>query len=541
MELKQNCAFFILLILIVNSHEITTKCVCGHVKIQAECQNSAFCYWQNDVCFSKPGVLQKEGEETKEKCQVFAEEDCRVQKYCGFYQGNCQIFVNCKIFSKDNCQQSSYRCVSDGKECVEKLECNDYQTEQGCQNQNQNGGYCIWIQKMEKKCQDINSCEQLPIYLTSHTMCKEGLDGCTVDNKGHGCMKLKELCSQYEYDFQCFESNQNLNYCFWDYKNEKCVEKICENLPFTQDYECQSYINECTSNGNHCILRKLCSDAKNIFGCVTDINGNKCVFHQNQCKIKTCDTALDSFTNYQQCQNYDNLLDCVTSKNGGCKQRPQSCEGYVDQIDCYSIVQEDCIWYNNNKCVKRECQYAPDYYGQKDCRQYGNCIGKLTGGCQDSPDNCNQILEEQFCEFNYNKEKCIWLDGECTLLECIKLKLPTYKDHQICQKVSPLCTFNLQVLGCADNICENITEIEYCSVDSKGTICAINQGCIDKKCKTAPISYDSNEKCEQWLPYCTVNLQRLQNSYITVGCVDKQNKCEVALKEQCYSTISGVH
>ncbi|CAD8146647.1 unnamed protein product [Paramecium pentaurelia] len=246
------------------------------------------------------------------------------------------------------------------------------------------------------------------------------------------------------------------------------------------------------------------------------------------------------WTHLQQCQNYDNLLDCVTSENEGCKQRPQSCEVYVGQIDYYSIVQEDCIWYNN-KCVQRECQYAPDYYGQVDCRQYGNFIGKLIGGCQDSPDNFNQILEEQFCEFNYSKEKCNWLDGKCTLFECIKLKLPTYKNHQICQKFSPLCTFHLEVLGCVDNICENITEIEYCSVDSKGTICAINQEFIDKKCKTAPISYDSNQKCEQWLPYCTVNLQRLQNSNITVRCVDKQNKCEVALKEQCYSTISGIN
>lgn len=42
---------------------------------------------------------------------------------------------------------------------------------------------------MEKKCRDVIICEELPIYLISHMMCKEGFDGCTINEKGYGCIQ----------------------------------------------------------------------------------------------------------------------------------------------------------------------------------------------------------------------------------------------------------------------------------------------------------------------------------------------------------------
>ncbi|CAD8191000.1 unnamed protein product [Paramecium octaurelia] len=532
-----NLLFF--LFLLIRSQELSKKCVCGHARSQTSCENSGLCIWQNGVCVLNNARTYIEENQEEKLCKNFAEEDCRIQKQCGFYLGQCNNFIDCLVFQKDECQQSSYRCVSDGTKCVEMLECKDYKTEIGCSNKNSNGGYCFWVKEMRQKCREVIICEELPIYLTRHDMCKQGLDGCTVNEQGYGCIKQKDLCTQYFKDFQCFESKQKTQNCFWDIKNGKCVERICENLPFTYDYECKSYLSDCTSNGIHCIERKQCSDAQNKFGCVTDAQGNKCEYHKNQCKIKTCETALDSLKNYQQCQDYDNLLDCVTSENGGCKQRPQTCGGYVNEVDCYSIKQQDCIW-QKNKCEKRECNHAPLYFSQTDCKQYGNCIGKVDGGCQQTPNVCEEILLEQFCEFNYNSERCIWLQGKCTLLECNKLKLPTFKNHIMCQEASSSCTFNLDNFGCKDYICENIQEIEFCQIDSKGKVCQINQGCIDKKCLTAPPNYESNQQCEEWLPFCTVNVQELSNSKLLIGCVDKNNQCELAQEEQCYSTFQGI-
>ncbi|CAD8101281.1 unnamed protein product [Paramecium primaurelia] len=530
-----------LVIILANNQEISQKCVCGHVRSKAECQQSGFCTWQNESCLLNYEQTKINLDEKKiDDCKYFAEDECREQYECSFYLGFCVNFVDCNIFNQDHCQQSSYRCVSDGRKCVEKQKCSDYKTEIGCANQNKDGGYCLWVQEMKDKCRDIQKCEELPIYFTNHIMCQQGLDGCTVNDKGYGCINQKDQCIEYQNDFQCFQSRQNKNNCFWDNRNKKCFEKICENIPFTQDYECKSILSECTTNGIHCILRKQCSDIQNKFGCITDIQGNKCVFHQNQCKIKRCDTAPDTFTNYKQCQDYDNFLDCVTSENGGCKQRPNECEGYVGQDDCKSIEQQNCIWFNN-KCEKRGCQHAPDHYNKQDCIQYGNCIEKIGGGCQVRPNNCEEILQEQYCEFNFNQERCIWLNDRCTLLECNKLKLPTYQNHQMCQKASSFCTFNIEQFGCADYKCENISEIEYCKIDSIGTVCTINKGCIEKKCKTAPITYNTNQKCEEWLPYCTVNVQVLQNSKILIGCVNKYDKCEDALEQQCYSTFSGIN
>ncbi|CAD8205830.1 unnamed protein product [Paramecium pentaurelia] len=541
MIIQKYQALIFLMILLTNNQEISQKCVCGHVRSKAECQQSGFCTWQNESCllnYERTKIILDE--KTNDDCKYFAEDECREQYECSFYLGFCVNFVDCNIFNKDHCQQSSYRCVSDGRRCVEKQKCSDYKTEIGCANQNKDGGYCLWVQEMKDKCRDIQKCEELPIYFTNHIMCQQGLDGCTVNDKGYGCINQKDQCIEYQNDFQCFQSRQNKNNCFWDNRNKKCFQKICENLPFSQDYECKSILSDCTTNGTHCILRKQCSDVQNKFGCITDIQGNKCVFHQNQSKIKRCDTASDTFTNYKQCQDYDNFLDCVTSENGGCKQRPNQCEGQVGQDDCKSIEQQNCIWFNN-KCEKRGCQHAPDHYNKQDCLEYGNCIEKIGGGCQVKPNSCEEILQEQYCEFNFNQERCIWLNNRCTLLECNKLKLPNYQNHQMCQKASTFCTFNIEQFGCADYKCENISEIEYCRIDSIGTVCTINKGCIEKKCKTAPITYNTNQTCEEWLSYCTVNVQVLQNSNILIGCVNKQDKCEDALEQQCYSTFSGIN
>ncbi|CAD8186927.1 unnamed protein product [Paramecium octaurelia] len=506
-----------------------------HVRTEKECKNSGLCIWEIDKCIIKPGQSYNTEMSNSNKCKRYAQEDCRQQEFCGFYFGQCIDFDDCIIFDKDSCQESSYKCVSDGSKCVQIQECSDYKTENGCANINKYNKYCFWIGGIQKQCLDVITCEGLPIYLNNHQMCESGLKGCTISENGYGCINQMEFCSQYANNFQCFQSKKNN--CYWDQKNEKCVEKVCENLLFTQDYECKGILSDCTTNGVHCVKRRQCSDAQSISGCVTDLEGKKCEYHQNQCKIKSCSTAPDSLRNYQQCQDYDNLLDCVTSENKGCKTRPETCYGYTEEMDCYSVTEQDCIWYQN-KCEQRQCYHAPDYFTHEDCHFYGNCIGKLNGGCQMTPQLCEEILDKQFCEINYNKEKCIWLEGKCELLQCKKLKLPTYKNHQICQNTSQYCTFNVNTLGCTDYICENILEIEYCTIDSNGTVCTLNQGCIEKNCNTAPPYYDSNSKCEEWMPKCTVNVQQIQNSKILIGCIDKKNSCELSNQDQCYSTIS---
>ncbi|CAD8214880.1 unnamed protein product [Paramecium octaurelia] len=526
------------LFLFISSQEISKECVCGHVRSKTQCQNSGICLWQNDVCVLSSARTYIQENQDESTCNHYAEEDCRQQKQCGFYLGQCISFIDCLVFKKDQCQSSSYRCVSDGSKCVEILECKDYKTEVACANKSQNGGYCYWVQEMGKKCRDVIICEELPTYLASHIMCKQGLDGCTVSELGYGCIKQKDECTQYYNDFQCFESQQSNQNCFWDSTNGKCVERACQNIPFTSDYECQQLLSECTSNGIHCILRKQCSEAQNKVGCVTDAQGNKCEYQNNQCKIKSCDTALNSLSNYQQCQDYDNLLDCVTNEIGGCKQRPQICKDYANLVDCYSIEKQDCVW-QNNQCEKRECHHAPLYYTQTDCKRYGNCIGKVDGGCEQMPNICDESLKEQFCEFNQNKQRCTWLEGIWTLFGCNKLKLPTYKNHKLCQQVSSNCASNLDTLGCKDYLCKLIQEIEIC--DSKETAQTINQGCIEKKCINAPSDFESNSQCEEWLPQCTVNVQELSNQKVLFGCIDKKNECEFLLEEQCFSTFSGIH
>ncbi|CAK74564.1 unnamed protein product (macronuclear) [Paramecium tetraurelia] len=548
-KLKDLNMFYYLLfyqLCVILSSEISKKCVCGHVRNEKECKNSDFCIWEVDKCILKPGQTYNKEMNNLNQCKRYAQEDCREQEKCGFYFGQCIDFVDCMVFDKDNCQESSYKCVSDGSKCVQIQECGDYKTENGCANKNKYKKYCFWIGGMERKCIDVITCEDLPIYLTNHQMCKSGLDGCTISENGYGCIKQMDLCPQYLNEFQCFESKKNN--CFWDAINEKCVEKVCENLLFTQDYECKEILSNCTTNGVHCVKRKQCSDAQNLYGCLTDSEGKKCEYHQNQCKIKSCSTAPDSLRNYQQCQDYDNLLDCVTSENQGCKIRPETCNGYAQEMDCYSIEQQDCVWYKN-KCEQRQCYHAPVFFTHADCHQYGNCIGKLKGGCEMTPQLCEEILVKQFLHLAWRQVRIVTMQK----IEIANLQKSSTDCTQMITKNQ--CQLNLQDgtncfwtgTKCKKQQCLDAPKVNYTNNVECNTwlnICIFDHyygGCKDRPsplaCSSSPnnIMYNNHQECFAWNPKCTVI-----SSFNAEGCEPKKANCHEFIRQRnCKTNING--
>ncbi|CAD8187285.1 unnamed protein product [Paramecium octaurelia] len=283
-DLQQVLFSLLLQLYLIRSSKISKTCSCWHVQSLKDSQNSGVCIWKNDYCIFHSSYSYHSKIRNQILCKNYAQEDCREQEQCGFDYGLCIDFVDCSFFNKDQCQESSYKCVSDGSKSVQMQECSDYKTENACTNKNYHGKYRVWIWGTEKICTEVTTCELLPSYLTNHSMFKSGIDGCTISEKGYGCTKQMGSCTQYVYNIQCFESISRKDNCFWDSKNSRCVEKVCENPPFTQDYECKSYLSQCTTNGVYCVLRKQCSDAL----------GQKCEYHKNQC----CNTAPELLTNY---------------------------------------------------------------------------------------------------------------------------------------------------------------------------------------------------------------------------------------------------
>ncbi|CAD8095623.1 unnamed protein product [Paramecium sonneborni] len=513
-------------------------CVCGHIQTREICLKSSICIWDNEKCVIKSGLKYLTSKQDSKLCQSYENEECRRLQHCGFHLGKCIDFGGCEMYNKDLCEVASFQCVSDGIRCIKIRECINYLSQIECNNKSKKGTYCVWKKQESIKCQDVDKCEDLPIYLTDHKKCNESLEGCTVNAINYGCIRQMESCSEYMKESQCYSTLNNRQICFWLKEQKKCLEKICDNFPFKTDYQCKSQLNECTTNGIHCVIRKACQDAKMEAGCVTDNLGNICQYYQGECQNKTCYTALNLFNNYNQCQEYDKDLDCVTSEKGGCKPRPTMCSGYIVVIDCYSIKSQDCIWINN-KCEKKQCHHAPTDYAHSDCKLYGNCIGKTGGGCETTPKDCENISNQLFCDVNSSSQQCIWTNNQCVLLICNQLTLPDYQDHKSCQKASTKCTYNFQFQGCTDFTCENVQEADFCKIDSQGNSCSLNQGCILKQCKTAPSTYKTHQECEEWMSECTVQLFQFASTKASLGCVKKNIDCQFYQQEQCYTTIEG--
>ncbi|CAD8162370.1 unnamed protein product [Paramecium pentaurelia] len=203
--LKNVLSSYVIQLFVIKNSEISKQCVFGNTRSENECKSSGFCIWENDFCILNSSRLYNIEINSQNLCKNFQQEDCREQEHCGFYFGQCQDFIYCNILDKDNCQESSYKCVSDGSKWVQMLECSDYKIENGRADKNQNGNYCFRFVVTKKKCKNVNLCEELPIYLTNHSIPNEGLNGRTINEQGYGCIEQMESCSQYANYFLCLK------------------------------------------------------------------------------------------------------------------------------------------------------------------------------------------------------------------------------------------------------------------------------------------------------------------------------------------------
>ncbi|CAD8049420.1 unnamed protein product [Paramecium sonneborni] len=537
MQIKEALLFLLILQSLQQGQNI---CVCGHLGNQEKCAQSIICKWDGLQCSLKEATeyITKITQLDPSNCKIYPQEKCNTLENCGFHLNQCTEFQDCSIFQKDQCSDSSYRCVSDGEKCIEVKECEDYMTNTACQNKNKDGKYCGWDISNIPNCKKITDCSLLPEYFKSDQECRQAISYCTVSKKSYGCQESGESCNDQQNENQCITNRDQQIKCYWNPYQKSCKDLKCENLIGQTDEACKKILSKCTTNGVTCTDRKRCQDAQNIEACITDENNNKCAYNKKQCTIKNCSTASQEYSNYYLCQGYDQKLDCVSVKGGGCKNRPSTCIGFEQELDCDLQQQLGCMWYDD-KCFVKQCSYAPQSYGQSECKKFGICIGKYGGGCQDYPETCDLIQHQEFCEFDKAGNWCKWSQNKCVQLICTNFIYPAYDTHEKCQAVSKKCTYSSQLGNCVDYLCEAIPDQVPCLQDYNGNKCMRRFGCIDKQCSKAPIEYNTNSKCEEWISNCTVNVLVFGSNKLLKGCTMKKSICEEYYEQQCYTTKSG--
>ncbi|CAD8090382.1 unnamed protein product [Paramecium sonneborni] len=515
--------------------QMSSFCVCGQIQDSEQCEKSSICQWSESKCKIRNGLKYVEIESLEKQCKEYSQEDCRLQDNCGFYLGECIDFKECSLFKREECIESSQKCVSDGMQCIDVDECEKYINWNACQNRDKVNRYCFWSITENPKCRLSRECNELPLYLSNDFQCREQISTCTVSQYG-GCVESEEECGKIKFDKQCYYNKAKSQKCYWDYDLSICLELVCGNLKFTSDFECRSQLLECTTNGFTCVLRQECKDSKLIEGCVTDQNGNKCIFINNECKKKECSLAedVDIYSNYIKCQQFDFDLDCVYKNGGGCKDRPYECEFYDAQDDCLSIQNQNCFW-SDNQCKKKGCLNQLLSLNHYQCKQIEKCMGKFGGGCQDRPLTCNLINQSQFCELDYYNRNCYWNSYQCVENICSNFYFPDFSNHLQCFTVNNKCTYDYYLGVCKDYNCQTLHQNDCLT----NPLCKLSKRCKLKQCSDAPVSLITNTDCELWLKKCTVKVYQISTVYQFHGCVEKLQNCNDYHQNQCYTTIDG--
>ncbi|CAD8084492.1 unnamed protein product [Paramecium primaurelia] len=523
------------------------SCECAHIIEENKCNNSQKCLWNNMNEKCQINVNAESQNQILSYCSQFMEDECILNKKCAFHLGKCQDFTKCDDLLKDKCLTSSFWCISNGQICIPKNECQEYQNKQVCQNKNINGKFCIWKMTNDgHKCQNIESCEELPQILNTDYECREQISYCTTSNLG-GCIRSKDYCNMYTQEEQCFQSYHNIK-CFWEESLNKCFEKNCSNKYLSTHEECQKFLSNCTSNGSQCIEKSTCQSYTKQQGCVIDNLGNPCIYYQGQCYQKSCVQAPIIVKSMLQCQlfDYGNQF-CVPKRNGGCKITPNQCDQLETQDSCQIVNQllgRFCIWDERIQiCKVKECKDAPLNFDHNQCIYWLDdyeCISGQGNGCIQNFENCNDIKNLKSCVKNKNRKQCVIENDECFEEECKSFKYPKYDTNQKCSDRLSICTYNYLSKSCVNKICENLSEKE-CNYDFEMNKCLIPSGCQHKRCESASLHLSTYEDCQNWDIKCTINVIVTIDMVYQNGCITKYLECnQFKYQQQCKSTLQGI-
>ncbi|CAD8155977.1 unnamed protein product [Paramecium octaurelia] len=557
----------------ININHVTTsitECECTQLLSKTDCtkRTSLGCSWDEtkNTC-SKGTVTPPVTTTYASYCQSFTQADCVKTFGCLWNTDKCTHFTGCTAFSKtidDDCKAISNRCITDGVHCVEIGECKSYLKQVSCVV-NSDKKDCFW---KDNACIDATLCEQYPKTLTTDEQCRAKNIKCTVSKTGSGCQDSATSCAQQDGELQCkFGDQVGKQKCYWT--GTACVNRTCDQAPtsYTRHDQCYTdYDTSCTTNGAGCRSITTCSDAKVQEGCKINSSNQQCIWVEGACKDYKCDSAPPSKNTNILCNAF--IPGCVTKKDGGCKDngacssldviacekdsKNQPCvvngtsckDKTCDNAPTTNTTHEACTLYlptctvnaTLKGCRTRQCDNAPTTLNSlTECSNYlSGCIPKKAGGCQ-TLTTCDRIDVQDVCLKDSTQKDCVWDKdlSKCLDKTCANAPADSKTSHEKCNGYLPSCTVNSQKNACIDMICENIVESLDCKVDKNNQKCKYKSTCYKQECRLASQTITTYSGCQQHMPSCT-----LDNS--SKGCMPIPPSCSaIKTPEGCVSNSLG--
>ncbi|CAD8161687.1 unnamed protein product [Paramecium pentaurelia] len=396
---------------------------------------------------------------TSRECQL-----APVNQMCNSWMQNC-VSTGKGCIMKRECQQTINQLSCEGTEgcfwqstCNDNSDCFQFKRESICRSTNAkkvingilNTIKCTWTQD---GCRQLNCYDLIGQQYKDDINCQNEISYCISDMKNscitkYDCSKLygnKQTCLDY------------LGYCINDEfadDNTPCILRQCkDNVELISNQECNNFLPGCVSNGRGCVeYGTECSQMQGdqnmcnqFFGYLSGSSLNfttiQCYNHkfansQAYCQIKTCNMAED-LENDNQCQEF--LNGCFYNGNGGCIDPQQAtCESYYgDELFCeQAIVGQNQKKYcfgtsNKGQCMKRECWHISRAQTNSECELFrqgcllmnSKCVDQTSITCQD------QSGTQETCSYYYGG---IQINNQWNKIQCLK---KVYCQERQCEDV----------------------------------------------------------------------------------------------------------
>ncbi|CAD8122236.1 unnamed protein product [Paramecium sonneborni] len=484
---------------------------CTEYLIQGQCVIDKYnkqCNWNVN---GNPGMCQLKSCENASLSFITHEE-------CQEFDQKCTVNI---LYSNDQSTHIASGCLT------LSIDCASYQYEQQC-FLNKNNKQCKWI---DNQCVDFG-CKTAPktTDYSTHEICQQYLNTCTVNYDLLGCMTLPNNCSDIMYQVQCIKDINN-NDCYWF--DSKCDQKSCANAPsdkntkqlceqwlpnctaedtnkcktitcedyqYKTDQECRQQMPICTTDGIKCVTKGTCAQALNETACQKSINDEQCYWNKTYCTLKVCQIINKEI----DCNQSYNNITCIWENN--------KCRNIGECSDYKGTTHKECQNFNklctiddNNKCRKiRQCN---EYQKESQC---------ILG--QDGP--CLWIEQQNKC---YKYTSCNSIEFQ-THVECQQISLECTTDGIQCVPLS-LCSETNTNGGCIEGIDGNCMQTVAALNSNQPPVCKHFTSCIDAY-------YLTHKECQSANKNCTTNA--------VSGCISLNECSQYQRQESCYLDINGV-
>ncbi|CAD8212117.1 unnamed protein product [Paramecium pentaurelia] len=492
-------------------------------------------------------------------CTYISGTKCSVKQDCHLYRVTSNQATVCATLT-DN---SGNRCTYLGENnCVKLDVCSTY-------DGTTLGNLGPTIGKEDEQCKQVKSANNYPCIRDSVKKCRAQVctdnDASATDcvNNAEGCLYyfnkciITDICSNYTAQGDDDSAKQTWcegvqnslgDFCAWDPVNIKCRDRLCSDIIFYTDLDCQSYLKTCKTNGRICVSSySPCSSnngSSDFCNSLLDSTGeDRCkliatastVFQA--CKNKTCYDNVTAKTD-SECDNY--LSGCVT-RGTGCIPNTEPCTSYrgtkqqcelfkkytglvTDKKPSFEYCSGEVENTATSKCKVRTCSDNTTSKTDVECATYQKgCITKGIG-CIDATSSCTAFKGDQaICaKFmgNSNKIQC-WntpdasAQSDCNQKKCSDISGKNNKecnDGMPPKKASddPFCVFD--GTQCIDygKLCKSFQGTEktcptFLAKDGpcKATTVGIVKGaCAKRVCTEAPNSLITDADCQKYHKDC---------------------------------------